>query len=288
LAGSHPAWLAQRWTRRWGSEACCQLLDWNNRPPETFARVNTLKTDPGRLLDRWRLKENVEYDFIRRDWIQESLVFKLKAPPPLTSLRSFREGWFYVQDPSTLLSVSILDPHRNERILDLCAAPGGKATCIAQIVGNEALVIARDNSPTRLALVRENCDRLGASCVTPELCRPDGSTSDSSLRFDRVLIDAPCSNTGVLRRRVEARWRLRLEDLSLSARTQGQLLIQGASLLQPGGVLVYSTCSLEPEENQQVIRKFLADHPRFVLEQERELFPFRDHVDGAYVARLSG
>jgi 16S rRNA (cytosine967-C5)-methyltransferase len=286
LAGSHPPWLAKRWTGRWGAASCQQLMDWNNRPAETFARVNTLQVDAGKLLDRWRMKENVEYDFLRMDWIAENLIFRLRSHPPITELRSFREGWFYVQDPSTLLAVSMLEPRPNERILDLCAAPGGKATLIAQLLANQAQVVARDNSPARLAMVRENCDRLGTTCVTIELAKSPDPVAAPATRFDRVLVDAPCSNTGVLRRRVDARWRLQPPDLPRLAKVQLQLLREGVDWLRPDGILVYSTCSLEPEENQEVVRNFLADHPKFALEQEREILPFQDGVDGAYVARL--
>jgi 16S rRNA (cytosine967-C5)-methyltransferase len=286
LGWSHPGWLVDRWRERWGDDSTRALLEWNNRPAETFARVNTLRTDPGRLLDRWRMEEKVAYDFVRADWLEESSMFRLESHPPLTGLGSFREGWFYVQDPSTILAVTALNPQPGDRILDLCAAPGGKATAIAQRVANQGLVIARDTVAQRLERVRENCERLGAKCVVTELMESDGAVSKSGLRFDRVLVDAPCSNTGVIRRRVESRWGLSAEVLNRLAQTQHDLLGQGAAQLQRGGTLVYSTCSLEPEENGVVVRRFMNDHPGFELVSERELWPFRDGFDGVYVAVL--
>jgi 16S rRNA (cytosine967-C5)-methyltransferase len=279
---SHPEWLVQKWQKRFGEERRQQLLDWNNTPPKTFARVNTLKTDAGKLVEKWR-EENVEYDFIRRDWLEENLVFELKSHPPLNSLASFRDGWFYVQDPGTLLAARELVAQPGETILDLCAAPGGKTTFIAQQMNNEGKIIASDISEERSKLIRENCARLGVTCVETILSsalNPQPST------FNRVLVDAPCSNTGVLRRRVDLRWRISPEEILRLQKTQLDLLKLAATKLKTGGVLLYSTCSLEPEENSEVAKEFLREHKNFNLESERELLPFADHVDGAYVARL--
>jgi 16S rRNA (cytosine967-C5)-methyltransferase len=283
LGYSHPAWLVERWQQRWGADQTNRLLEWNNTPPKTFVRVNLLKADPAKLLLQWRA-ENVEYDFVRRDWLDENLVFEFKSHPPLSSLPSFQQGLFYVQDPSTLLAVQMLDPKPGEAILDLCAAPGGKLTYIAQLVRNEARLVAHDISPDRLKLAQENCSRLGVTCMTSTL--PSTLDSGSLTLFDKVLLDAPCSNTGVMRRRVDLRWRIQPDEIARLRNIQLDLLTQAQSLLKPGGTLVYSTCSLEPEENEGVINHFLQSHPGFQLQAQRELFPFRDGVDGAYVARL--
>jgi 16S rRNA (cytosine967-C5)-methyltransferase len=294
LGYSHPEWLVARWEKRLGPERTRQLLEWNNTPPKTFARVNTLKVDAGKLLAQWR-EEGVEYDFFRSDWCGENLVFELKAHPALAGLPSFRQGWFYVQDPGTLLAVRELDPRPGERVLDLCAAPGGKTTYLAQLMNNDGRVVASDISAERLKMIQENCARLGATCVEQRaagILPADLSISSSSAgkmpaaRFDRVLLDAPCSNTGVMRRRVDLRWRLRPGEIERLRAVQLDLLRQAAAGLKPGGVLVYSTCSLEPEENGEVVKQFLSEHAGFDLERERELLPFADGVDGAYVARL--
>lgn len=280
LGWSHPEWLVQRWQIRFGEEATQRLLEWNNTPPRTFARVNTLRTDAGKLVEKWR-EENVDYDFVTHEWTGENLVFELKSHPPLTTLESFCQGWFYIQDPSTLLAVRELDPQPGESILDLCAAPGGKTTFIAQLLNNEGRVVAHDNSPDRLKLVQENCTRLGVNCVE--------SVSTFNFQpstFDRILVDAPCSNTGVLRRRVDLRWRIQPDEIERLRSTQLELLRQAATRLKPGGTLVYSTCSLEPEENAEVVKHFLAEQSYHKLECKRVLRPFTNRVDGAYVARL--
>lgn len=282
LGCSHPDWLVERWQQRWGAERVTQLLTWNNTPPKTYARLNTLRTDAATLLERWR-NERVDYDFFTRDWTGENLVFELKSFPSLASLKSFQAGWFYVQDPSTLLAVRELDLQPGEAILDFCAAPGGKTTFIAQLARNEARIVAHDNSPERLKRVAENCQRLGVNCVELVSDRP---SAIGHRQFDKILVDVPCSNTGVLRRRADLRWRLRPEEIERLCQTQLDLIRQVASRLRPGGVLVYSTCSLEPEENRSVIEQFLAEHKEFIQERQRELLPMTDGVDGAFVSRL--
>ena len=283
LGHSHPEWLVARWLTRWGADQTARLMEWNNTPPKAFARINTLKTDAGKLLTLWR-EEDVEYDFVRQDWIDENLIFELKSYPPLGRLPSFQQGLFYVQDSSTLLAVRELDPQPGESVLDLCAAPGGKLTYIAQLMRNEGRLLAHDTASERLKLIEQNCTRLGVTCVQTLL--PSALHAPRSTLFDRVLIDAPCSNTGVMRRRVDLRWRIRLEEVGRLQATQQGLLRQAAALLKPGGTLVYSTCSLEPEENGQVVNEFLSEHTAFKLERTRELLPFVEGVDGTYVARM--
>jgi 16S rRNA (cytosine967-C5)-methyltransferase len=281
---SHPQWLVEKWQKRFGDEKSRQLFEWNNTPPKIFARVNILKTDAGKLIEKWR-DENVDYDFVRRDWLEENLVFELKSHPPLNSLASFRAGWFYIQDPSTLLAANELNPQSGETILDLCAAPGGKTTFIAQRMSNEGKIVACDISEERLKLIQENCQRLGISCVETETVSNLKLKIENS-KFDRVLVDAPCSNTGVMRRRVDLRWRISSEEISRLQQTQLDLLKLSVTQLKSGGVLIYSTCSLEPEENSEVVKEFLRGHKNFKLENEQELLPFADVVDGAFVARL--
>lgn len=299
LGFSQPGWLVDRWRKRFGDEMAFRLLEWNNTPPKTFARVNPLKFKKDRpatldeaaaaLLPRWR-EENVDYDFFTRDWTGANLVFELKSHPPLASLPSFRDGWFYVQDPSTLLAVARMGARPGENILDLCAAPGGKTTFLAQQMQDQGCILAADISRERLKLVEENARRLGISCIATETLSnpgvPDSNSRQAKPPFDRILVDAPCSNTGVLRRRVDLRWRISADEIARLQKTQLELLAGAAAKLKSGGVLVYSTCSLEPEENSEVITGFLAAHPDFKLESARELLPFADQVDGAFVARL--
>ena len=281
IGWSQPAWLVEKWLQRYGPEDAQKLLAWNNSPPPTFARLNTTRTNAEKIILQWR-EEAVEYDFFACDWLDEHLMFRLKSHPALETLPSFRQGLFYIQDPSTLLAVRMLDPKPGERILDACAAPGGKATFIAQMIGSSGLVVARDITESRLKLIKENCTRLGFTTVETDLA----DEPKLKFRFDRILVDAPCSNTGVLRRRVDLRWRIRAEEIERLRVQQLELLRKAAAQLAPKGTLIYSTCSLEPEENRQVVDAFLEVEKGFKFECDRELIPFKDGVDGAYVAKL--
>jgi 16S rRNA (cytosine967-C5)-methyltransferase len=264
-----------------------QLLEWNNVPPPTYGRLNTLRADAATLAEHWS-KEGVQWLPRQWDWTDPEMVFELASHPSLATLPSFRQGMFYLQDPSTLLAVRELDPQQGEAVLDLCAAPGGKTTFMAQLMSNTGRIVALDIAPDRLELLRQNCGRLGVTCV--EALARDASLRPSptpaSALFDRVLVDAPCSNTGVLRRRVDLRWRLRPEELRRLPKSQLELMLGAAEQVKPGGTLVYSTCSLEPEENGEVVKAFLDTCPQFKLQKERTLLPFAEGVDGAYVARL--
>ena len=282
LGWSHPEWLVDRWAAVLGAEDLQRLLAWDNTAPTSYARVHRLRISPQELSERWKA-EGVEATPVPVYWTDPDTVFALDRHPVLETLGSFREGGFYVQDPSTLMAVRLLDPQPGERILDLCAAPGGKTLAIADRLQARGTVVAHDAHPGRLGLVRENARRLGAEGV--EIC-PDPELGGPGVLFDRVLVDAPCSNTGVLRRRVELRWRLEPREIPRLAAGQIRLLGNAARRVRPGGVLVYSTCSIEPEENEQVVEAFLRDHPGWIEVARRALHPVRDRVDGAFAARF--
>ncbi len=277
LGFSHPEWLCQKWERRWGKPKTIQLLEWNNSAPSTFARGNTLKATREELLKQWG-SEGLTFEEASFPWIPDGTIWRILKHPPLATLTSFQQGSFYVQDPSTLLAVEMLDPKAGETVLDVCAAPGGKTTYIAQKMNNEGRIAAEDVDAKRLKLVAANCARLGATCVTVE-------SAPTSL-FDRVLVDAPCSNTGVMRRRVELRWRITPEEVQRLSKLQLTILQAAAKRLRPGGTLVYSTCSLEPEENSAVIREFVRLNPAFKLDKEQSVTPTENSTDGAYCAKL--
>jgi 16S rRNA (cytosine967-C5)-methyltransferase len=251
---SHPRWLWERHGDAW--------CEWNNTPPPIYVRGT--QPWPG-VLEPTPL---------------HPLCYRVADAKGFFST----PGTYYVQDPSTLIAVDVLDPQPGDAVLDMCAAPGGKTTYIAQKMQNRGQVIAADSSNVRLGLVTENCRRLGISIVATVAC--ESGKCLLGRQFDRVLVDAPCSNTGVLRRRVDLRWRIQPEELAQLAAVQIKLLRAAAKLTQPGGVLVYSTCSLEPEENERVAEQFRGAHPQFRLETTRSTFPPRDGMDGAFVARF--
>ena len=283
LAASHPRWLHERWAARLSPAELTRLLEWNNTPPPTCARVNTLRAHPDQLHEQWA-REKVEAKLLPTDWAGDTLVYELQSFPSLATLPSFQQGLFYIQDPSTLLAADELDPQPGETILDYCAAPGGKTTWLAARMKNQGGIVAHDTSLDRLRLVEENCARLGVTCV--QVALPSTLASRLPAPADRILIDAPCSNTGVMRRRVDLRWRIRESEIFRLRANQLQLLRDTVQHLKPGGTLVYSTCSLEPEENSEVVRDFLQEHPALHLQRERTLTPWNNQVDGAYVARF--
>jgi len=279
---SHPLWLVQRWRDRWPDYV--SLLDWNNQPAPVYARRNTLLTTVEDLEAQWG-QEGVAFARLKLSWLKEGFMFRIEPKVPLAALPSFQEGKFYIQDPSTIASVQELNPLPGENILDLCAAPGGKATAIAQRMQDNGSILAVDIDDARLDRLRENADRLGLRSIQPKaLHQIDLKTAGP---FDRILVDAPCSNTGVMRRRVDVRWRLNARELPVLARTQIDLLNRSAPLLKPGGVLVYSTCSIEAEENEDVITAFMRKNRDYKKETARTLTPMRDKTDGAFVARMS-
>ena len=265
---SHPEWLWHRWLARYGEADTVALCRWNNEPPPLYIRTLTAELPAGITAEpsglhplSWRVTEAAG-------------LFEVPAK-------------FYAQDPSTLIAVDMLDPQPGEAVLDMCAAPGGKTTYISQKMRDTGKIIAADSSNVRLGKVAENCRRLDVKCVATLAC--EGTRLDRCLRgtlFDRVLLDAPCSNTGVVRRRVDLRWRLQAEEIARLAAVQSQLLAAASEFVKPGGVLVYSTCSLEPEENERVAERFRESHPKFALDATRSIFPPRDNMDGAFVARF--
>jgi len=251
---SMPSELARRWVVRFGADVAEKLAQWHNEPAETY-----LAYSDGRFE-------------------------KLPRGMRVEEADGFAEGAFIVQDPGTRLSVELLDPRPGELVLDACAAPGGKTT---QIAWRGAAVTACEVNPKRRRRLESNLKRLGldgkvhvASELAP-LATPDGTRL-----FDKVLVDAPCSNTGVLRRRPDARWNWSREKLSMLVKLQAQILDVAAKLVAPGGRLVYSTCSNEPEENQDQVSAFLARHPDFTLAGSRESIPVETGFDGAFAAAL--
>jgi len=210
--------------------------------------------------------------------------FQVDSPP-----RDWLEqGRVYVQDPSTAMACDLLAPSAGDTVLDACAAPGGKTAYLAQLMGNEGQITACDLSPRRLDRLSGNLRRLGVknTRVMEFDMTSDRTPPWGAARFDRILLDVPCSNTGVMRRRVDVRWRLEpwnIEELNVQ---QVQILSKALLLLKPGGTLVYSTCSLDHDENQGVLDQTLANHPHIKLVSTQEVTPWKDGFDGAFAGKL--
>jgi 16S rRNA (cytosine967-C5)-methyltransferase len=299
LKHSHPAWLVRRWLERFGAEECAALLRKNNETPWMSVRVNTLKHDRAGLFRRL-IAEDAEPELSRLslDGI------KFREAPALSELKSFREGGFQVQDEASQLAVDVLDPRPGETVADLCAGPGGKSTHIAERLRNEGAVLAFDTDTGRLQLVRENAKRLGASAVRTELLDGREAARRHAGAADRVLVDAPCSSLGILRRRPDLRWNKQGRDVaSTFPALQAELLRGAAVCAKPGGVIVYATCTMEPEENEAVAESFLKEAPGCRVEPAGpflapslrgavtpegylRLLPHRHDTDGFFIARF--
>jgi len=211
----------------------------------------------------------------------------IKSPRPLVELESFKDGLFLVQDISTLRPVEMLAPVPGERIADLCAAPGGKTVYISEQMENTGRLLAADPSPARLNKLQETITRCGVANALVrrvDLLKKDPGRGEGL--WDGILLDVPCSNTGVLRRRVDARWRIGYDDIIRLANQGLSLLAAAAGRLRAGGRIVYSTCSLEPEENEEAVKKFLQLRPDYSLEEEESGLPREEGGDGYYAARL--
>ena len=274
---SHPQFLVERWQQHFGTEHAEKLCEWNNLPAPVYARINLLRIDRTEFLRTYPQSRPVP----------DNPNFVEVSSLPSDALE---RGHCYIQDPSTTIACQLLDPKPGERILDACAAPGGKTGYVAQLMANLGTIVACDRNPERLQVLKENMARLGVEIA--RVTRHDWTRDhvlpeiQSLAPFDRILIDAPCTNTGVMRRRVDLKWRLRRIDFARMHQRQIELVRALIPLLKPKGALVYSTCSLEPEENKEVVRRILAETPVLRLEAERDSLPFRDGFDAAFAAKL--
>ncbi|MCE5286649.1 MAG: 16S rRNA (cytosine(967)-C(5))-methyltransferase RsmB [Pelosinus sp.] len=289
----HPEWIVKRWLERFSAEAVEALCQMNNTTPPLSLRTNTLKISRQDLLARLET-EAVDGEASR--WTPEGIL--CKSYPALSTLKSLQQGYFQVQDESSMLVAHVLDPKPGDFVIDACAAPGGKSTHIAALMQNKGKVLATDIHDHKLAITFDNASRLGVTII--ETRNLDATELDKFYtdKADRVLVDAPCSGLGVLRRKADARWRKSAALLTKLPLLQKSILHSAANCVKPGGILVYSTCTTEPEENQAVVNEFLTKRPDFILEcagdylpEKRtekmvQLWPHIDHVDGFFITRM--
>lgn len=264
---SHPEWMVGRWLKRYGPERTMALCQANNEIPPVTLRVNTLWATREALAAKLK-GEGVEVEACA----VSPLALRIKDGIVMESA-AYRKGWFYVQDEAAQLVVLGLAPRPGEVILDACAAPGGKTTHMAQVMAHRGRIIALDVKAQRLELVRENCQRLGIRTVECHLGDARRIKAFKNIKFDRILVDAPCSGLGVLRRNPEGKWTKTAALIHRYARLQYEILEGVSPWLKEGGVLMYSTCSTEPEESEQVVRKFLSAYPEYQIQNLREDLP---------------
>lgn len=288
----HPRWLVKRWLGPWGREGVERLLAFDNTAAPVCLRVNTLVTTREQLL---RDLKEAGCEVQASKWSTDGIV-----ATKITSLQQLLTALpkhFYIQDESSMLVAPILAPAPFMRVLDLCSAPGGKTTHLAQLMQDKGEIIACDIHEHKLELINENARRLNISCIKPLLNDATVLREEWLESFDRVLVDAPCSGLGVLRRRAEARWRKKRQDLKQFPPLQLAILEKAAQYVKQGGCLVYSTCTIEQSENHYLVEEFLAKHPewqRVALQHpltgeqvpELQLLPQNDGIDGFYICKL--
>lgn len=287
---SHPLFLIKEWIKNYGMEETIKICEYNNAPPKITLRVNTLKIS---FNDFKELLQKQDIDFTK-SIVKNVLI--LSKPTDVKEIEGYKEGFFSIQGESSCLVSFILNPQENQEILDLCAAPGGKTLHISELTNQKASITAVDVNEKRLETIKENAERLEIKNLKTIVS--DASTFTPNKKYDRILIDAPCSNTGVLGKRSDARWNRDPEDIKTLSELQLKILKNASKLLKEDGIIVYSTCSIEKTENQEVIKNFLKEHKDFNLEDINPFIPFetkdkmiqilpsKHNMDGFFIAKL--
>lgn len=290
---SHPSWLVKRWLSRYGEEFTENLLIANNQKPSLSIRVNTIVTNISEVKSILSAENN---SFKVGKYLPNFI--NLKRISNITSWEYFEKGFFSIQDESTGFSCHLLNPKPNDRVLDLFSAPGGKTSLLAALMKNQGEIIAIDKYESRLNLLKKNLSRLAITNV--KVIESDAMEYKDEEKFDKILLDVPCSGIGTLTKKPDIKWRRDISDIRKLSELQPKLLEKGASLLKPGGELVFSTCTIEPEENYEIIEAFLNKHKEFELINASNYFdkslvaengciqtyPNVHGIDGAFAAKL--
>lgn len=290
---AHPSWIVKRWVERYGVYETEQLLSANNERPVIAVRANLLKTSVSELA---RLFDERGIKYTKSKYLEDFL--RVGHLSGIYNLDLFNQGYFSIQDESAGLVVKLLDPKPGEIIVDLCSAPGGKTTYIGELMRNAGKIIAVDKYEHRLNLVRQSCERIGLTNV--EFVVEDATVVNFEGGVDKVLVDAPCSGLGVIRKKPDIKWQREPNDIKNLTKIQLELLETASKLVKNGGVIVYSTCTIEPEENIEIVKSFLDKHSEFKIEDARnylpvdvvtndgymETFPHKHDIDGGFAVRL--
>ncbi len=280
IVHSHPRWLVDRWIARYGVAATIEWLQFNNRAARLCLAVNRTLTTRAQLAD-----DLARAGVTTKPTRHASHGLHVLEGHPL-GLEAFTAGQFIVQDEASQLISEFVQAQPGQHVLDLCASPGGKTVALSAATGAQGLIVACDVRPHRVRLLNRTLRRCRITNAAVMHVPEDGALPFRDAAFDVVLIDAPCSGLGTLRRDPDIRWRRTSEDLPALTAAQHRLLSRAAGLIKPGGSLVYSTCSSEPEENQEVVAGFLVERPDFTLERTHVTLPFRDGLEAFYAANL--
>lgn len=289
---SHPSWIVKRYLSRFGREAAEKLFIANNEKPFLTLKMNSTKVNYEEFKS---LLNSVNLKFVQGKYLPD--FFKLQNLTNITAWEYYANGYFDVQDESAGLACKLMDLKPGLRVLDMCAAPGGKTSYIAALMQDHGEIVALDRYDSRLQLLSKNIKRLGFKIVRPIVMN---AMEYNRKDFDRILLDAPCSGTGTLSKKPDIKWKIDLLDIKKLSELQLALLTKASSLIKPEGIIVYSTCSIEPEENIEVVKKFLDQNPNFRLLSSQDnvpadvidedgcvaTFPHIHQTDGAFAAKL--
>jgi len=271
---SHPEWMVERWVKRFGEREAFQLMQANNQRPNYYVRANNLRTKT----ENFKLRmEKLDIQFEESDWLPG--YFKVDSVAPFIAKDLLKKGICLVQDIAAGFAPTIVEPEPDETIYDLCAAPGTKSIVMSDMMNAEGSIVAVDINPRRLELLAESALNYNAENIK---IRQDDVRELNLKLADGVLLDAPCTGTGVLSKRADLRWKRTKEELENSVKLQEELLDEAANHVKRGGRLVYSTCSLEPEENWEQIQKFLEKYDNYELEKLDEFLPEEVLVEDGY------
>lgn len=294
---SHPEWLVQTFLHNFQRDFTEDLLEANNRKPELFVRINTLKISVDQCI---KLLEAEGYTVRQSSLIHEAV--SIKGLHNIDQSDLYKKGYIQIQDFSSMLVGRILDPKEGDFVIDVCSAPGGKTTHIAQLMNNKGTIIARDIHEHKLKLVENNARRLGVHIIRTE--NFSGEKLDENLvdKADKVLVDAPCSGLGIIRRKPEIKYRKQAGDIKSITKLQYDILNNASRYVKIGGELVYSTCTIDSRENKDIVDKFLENNSNYRLinigEEYKELIPGEHrngtvqlypnvhHTDGFFISKI--
>ncbi len=281
---SHPEFLLSRWIKQYGENDALELAKWNNEPPSTILRIEQSAVDAAEFIDKLR-EQDIEP--LMHPYSDREIFLVLPRGVAVKNVPGYDEGWFTVQDPATSVSVDLLAPRPGESVLDACAAPGGKTAMMAGRMKGQGELVAMDLHDDRISVLKQNKTRLKLNWV--EIIKGDAKHPKQVFgdrKFDAILLDVPCLNTGVLKRRADARWRVDEERMKTITALQNAILDACSQLVNNKGRLVYSTCSLENEENEDLVARWIARNPEFRLIKMGKAFPPESGTDGAFAALL--
>ncbi len=296
---SHPRWMVEMWIKEFGIDFTTKLLKKNNQVAPITIRTNTLKTNREDLI---QILEKEGFSLEEGQWCPEAIV--IDNISNIVENKYFKDGLFQIQDESSILVGHVLNPLNAQLVLDLCAAPGGKTTHIAQLMEDGGTVIGRDIYQHKITLMKENIKRLGISNIQLEVFDASQLDKDMIGKADRVLLDAPCSGLGIIRKKPDLKWNKSIENIDSLKKLQERLLINASNYVKKGGYLIYSTCTINQEENLNMVKSFLNSNPQFTFlpikaisekmqSHEKELeqgylqvFPHIDDIDGFFISKM--